>query len=261
MAVSGTQAPSIKARIADDLRRKIVDGELAPGDRLPTLVTLTEAYKVAPMTVREALGILKNEGLVISRGRHGTIVRDLQRMTYRPQSDLTLRPDDVAKDLFLSEQESDGRRPTQTIDIAIVQPPPEVADRLPLADGELAVVRRRVRYLEDEPYLTNDSYFPFSIAEGTEIMSPDDIARGANVVLAEKGYVQDYARDEITVRMPTREEQQRLALMPGVPVAHQVTTGYDRNGRALRVAVTVLPGDRHVIVLERPGIPDSGTVR
>lgn len=261
MAAAGTQAPSIKARIADDLRRKIVEGELAPGDRLPTLVTLTETYKVAPMTVREALGILKNEGLVISRGRHGTIVRDLQRMAYRPQSDLVQRPDDVAKDLFLTEQEADGRRPRQTIDVAIVQPPAEVTDRLPLADGELAVVRRRVRYLEDEPYQTNDSYFPLSIAEGTEIMSPDDIARGANKVLAEKGFVQAYARDEITVRMPNREEQQRLALMPGVPVAHQVTTGYDKDGRALRVAITVLPGDRHVIVLERPGISDPGTTR
>ncbi|WP_454859603.1 GntR family transcriptional regulator [Promicromonospora soli] len=258
---SGTQAPSIKGRIADDLRRQILNGELAPGDRLPTLATLMDLYEVASMTAREALGILKNEGLVVSHGNRGTFVRDLKRMTYRIQSDLIERPDVVAKDLFLTEQETDGRRPTQKIEVTIVQPPPEVAERLPLADGELAVVRRRVRYLEDEPYQTNDSYFPFSIAEGTEIMSPDDIARGANLVIAEKGYVQAYARDEITVRMPTREEQQRLALTPGVPVAHQVTTGYDKAGRALRVAITVLPGDRHVIVVERPGIPDPESAR
>lgn len=251
----------MKGRIADDLRQRILNGELAPGDRLPTLATLMETYEVASMTAREALGILKNEGLVISRGNRGNFVRDLRRMTYRPQADLIKRPDDVAKDAFLTEQESNGRRPTQTIEISIVQPPPEVAARLLLAEGELVVVRRRIRYLEDEPFLTNDSYFPLSIAEGTEIMAPDDIARGANVVLAEHGYVQDSARDEIIVRMPTGEERQRLALTPGVPVAYQVTTGFDKAGRALRVAITVLPGDRHVIVLERPGLPGSELAR
>lgn len=261
MAASGTQVPSIKERIADDLRQKVLSGELTPGDRLPTLALLMETYNVASMTAREAIGILKNEGLVVSRGQRGTFVRDLQRMTYRPQSDLVRRPDDVAQDLFLTEQKHDGRHPTQKIEVAIVRPPAEVAERLPVREGELVVVRRRIRYLEGEPFLTNDSYFRHSMVEGTEIMSPDDIARGANKVLAEQGYVQDYARDEITVRMPTREEQQRLALMPGVPVAHQVTTGYDKQGSALRVAITVLPGDRHVIVLERPGLTGSGRRR
>jgi DNA-binding GntR family transcriptional regulator len=259
VAVSGTKAPSIKARIADDLRRRIVDGDLAPGDQLPTVLALMEEYGVARMTAREAIGILKNEGLVVSRGRSGTLVRDLKRMTYRPQSDLVRRPDDVAKDLFLTEQELDGRRPTQTIEVSVVEPPAEVAKRLSLDEGELVVVRRRIRYLEDEPFLTNDSYFPYSMAEGTQIMSPGDIARGANKVLAENGYVQDYAQVEITVRMPTREEQQRLTLTPGVPVAYQVTTGYHKDGRALRVAITVLPGDRHVIALDLPGIPPEPT--
>lgn len=255
MGASGSRrSPLIKAAIADELRQQIVDGDLAPGDKLPTTAALMAKHGVARMTVRDAIGILKNEGLVVSRDRSGTYVRQLRRMTYRPQSDLVRRPDDVAKDMFLTEQETDGRRPRQTIEVAVVHPPAEVAQRLGVDDDELVVVRRRVRYLEDEPFLTNDSYFRHSMVEGTEIMSPTDIARGANKVLAEKGHVQEHARDEIVVRMPTGEEQQRLDLTPGVPVAHQITTGYDREGNALRVAITVLPGDRHVIVLERPGL-------
>lgn len=138
----------------------------------------------------------------------------------------------------------------------IVEPSAEVAQRLGMVKGDLTVLRRRTKYLEGEPFLINDSYFPLSLVQGTEIMSPQDIARGANQVLAEAGHVQVRATDEITVRMPTTEEQQRLDLTPGTPVAYQVTTGYDRTGRALRVAITVLPGDRHVIILERPGLPD-----
>lgn len=246
-----------KKQIADDLRTQIHEGQLAEGARLPTLVELTKRYDVAPGTVREALSTLINEGLIQARRPHGTFVRRRRRMEYRPQSDLVPRPEGVVRDGFLTDQEDAGRSPSQTIEVAIVQPPQEVADLLRLAEGDVAVVRRRIRYLEGEPFHSNDSYFPLPLAEGTEIMNPKDIARGASQVLAEHGHVQVRAVDEITVRMPTPQEQQRLDLAPGTPVAYQLTTGYGPDGTPLRVAATVLPGDRHVIVLERPGLPTA----
>lgn len=245
-----------KAEIASDLRNQILGGDLQTDDKLPTEAALTEKYGVSRGTAREALLILVGEGLVVARRPHGYFVRGRQRMTHRPQSDLVVRPDDVPKDLFLEEQAKAGRTPTQTIDVAIVTPPAEVAERLKLAEGEHAVVRRRVRYLEGEPFLTNDSYFPLSIAQGTDVMSPEDLARGANRVLADAGHVQVRAVDEITVRMPTPDELHRLDLVPGTPVACQFTTGYGPDDRPIRVAVTVLPGDRHVIVFERDGFPN-----
>jgi len=87
-------------------------------------------------------------------------------------------------DIFLVEHAAGGREPAQTIEVAIVDPPKDVSRRLNLQDGEPAVVRRRVRYLDGEPFNTNDSYFPLSLVQNTEIMRPDDIARGANQVLA-----------------------------------------------------------------------------
>jgi|SRR5690606_22197077 len=251
-----------KKEIADDLRRKIRSGELAEGAKLPTLRDMTNQYGVAPMTVRDALSTLINEGLLRSSRPHGTFVRTRHRMEYRPQSDLVRRPDDPLRDGFLTDQENAGRTPTQTIEVAIVQPPEDVTERLRLGPGDVAVVRRRVRFLEGEPFLTNDSYFPLPLAQGTEIMHPSDIARGASQVLAEVGHVQVRATDEFVVRMPTPEEQQVLDLAPGTPVAYQLTTGYASDDTPLRVAVTVLPGDRHVIVLDRPGLtPPEGSDR
>lgn len=249
---------SVKEAIAAKLRQQIRSGGLAPGDKLPTQLDLTDEYGVARNTARDALAILVNEGLVEARRPYGHFVRGRQRMQHRPQTDLAKHTDDTINAGFLTEQELAGRRPTQTIDVSIVQPPPEVAERMNLADGENVVVRRRVRYLEGEPFLTNDSYFPASIVEGTEIMAPLNIARGANMVLAERGYRQVRATDELTCRMPTPAEQQRLEIVPGTPVVHQITRGYDANGRVVRVAVSILPGDRHVIVIDRPGLPEPG---
>lgn len=256
MTVPRPRGRSVKEEIADKLRQQILSGSLGPEDKLPTQLDLADEYGVARNTARDALGILVNEGLIVARRPYGHFVRGRQRMQYRPQSDLIQRPGDALKDVFLTEQELAGRRPTQTIDVAIVQPPREVAERMDLSDGEDVVVRRRVRYLEGEPFLTNDSYFLRPIVEGTEIMSPHDIARGANIVLAEQGHRQVRATDEFTSRMPTPAEQHRLELTPGTPVVHQLTTGYDASGRVVRVVVSTLPGDRHVIVIERPGLPD-----
>ncbi|MEU6283124.1 UTRA domain-containing protein [Streptomyces sp. NPDC047028] len=82
-------------------------------------------------------------------------------------------------------------------------------------------------------------------------MRPEDIARGANQVLAELGYRQERALDELYVRMPTPEQVHRLDLGPGTPVGVHVVTGHTAEEKPVRVAVTVLPGDRHVISYER----------
>lgn len=63
-------------RIAADLRRRIAPGgEFEPGDRIPTLPELCVHYSVSEITVRNAIRLLANEGLLESRARAGTIVR------------------------------------------------------------------------------------------------------------------------------------------------------------------------------------------
>jgi DNA-binding GntR family transcriptional regulator len=87
------------------------------------------------------------------------------------------------------------------------------------------------------------------------IMAPLDIAQRANQSLAEHGYTQVRAVDEIFVRMPTPEEAGRLDLAPGTPVAVHVVTGYGPDERPLRCVLNILPGDRHVVIYDRPGLP------
>lgn len=60
-----------------EIRRRIVDGRLAPGARL-TVATLAESLGVSPMPVRAALRLLEGEGLVESDPHRGARVRALQ---------------------------------------------------------------------------------------------------------------------------------------------------------------------------------------
>lgn len=62
-------------RIAAALRQKIVDGQLRPGDRIPSTRRLVREWGVAMATASRALAILRNEGLVTTRTGSGTVVR------------------------------------------------------------------------------------------------------------------------------------------------------------------------------------------
>lgn len=62
------------ARIAAELRRRIRDGEFAPGDRVPSTRGLARQWNVALATATKALAALRQEGLVEAQPRVGTVV-------------------------------------------------------------------------------------------------------------------------------------------------------------------------------------------
>src|SRR5215467_9736240 len=61
-------------RIADELRRQVVDGDIAPGHLLPSEPALAAEHAVSRVTVRKALARLKDEGIVDSRQGFGWYV-------------------------------------------------------------------------------------------------------------------------------------------------------------------------------------------
>lgn len=63
-------------QIADELRGRIVSGDLAPRLPLPSEPRLMQEYGVARDTARKAVAILRNEGYVVTQPGMGTFVRD-----------------------------------------------------------------------------------------------------------------------------------------------------------------------------------------
>jgi len=63
-------------QIADDLRRKIKDGTIPPGRRIPSTVEMEQEYEVARDTLRKATRVLKEEGLIESIQGMGLYVVD-----------------------------------------------------------------------------------------------------------------------------------------------------------------------------------------
>ena len=63
-------------RIADELAARIADGTFAPGAKLPRETALAQEYEVAAGTIRRAMEVLRERGLVITIWGKGNFVRD-----------------------------------------------------------------------------------------------------------------------------------------------------------------------------------------
>lgn len=57
-------------RLANDVKRKIASGEYQPGSKIPSEASISRTYGLSPMTVRQAVGLLAEQGLL--RRVHGS---------------------------------------------------------------------------------------------------------------------------------------------------------------------------------------------
>ncbi|WP_275293215.1 GntR family transcriptional regulator [Amycolatopsis sp. La24] len=63
-------------RVAAAIRAAVTSGELAPGKRLPGNRVLAEQYDVSLPTLQKAVGVLQDEGWLVTRASVGVYVAD-----------------------------------------------------------------------------------------------------------------------------------------------------------------------------------------
>jgi DNA-binding GntR family transcriptional regulator len=63
-------------QLAAEIRRLIGEGELGPGDALPSLYELVASTGLSHSTIQRAVGVLKEEGAVVSAPGRGVYVAE-----------------------------------------------------------------------------------------------------------------------------------------------------------------------------------------
>ncbi|OBG59697.1 MULTISPECIES: GntR family transcriptional regulator [unclassified Mycobacterium] len=139
-------------RVADVLRQQIHADAYPAG--LPAEHDLAAEFLVSRNTVREALALLKHEGLIERGPKVGTHVAQRK---YSHGLDALLGLKETFKNLGEVRNEVRAAMP--------VAAPPSVARRLGLAPGEQAVFIERLRYLGDLPLSLDLTYLAPGIGE------------------------------------------------------------------------------------------------
>lgn len=238
--------------VAAELREAILRGDHPPGTRLPKHADLAERYGVSEIVIRKAIDDLKNRGLVETRGRGGTTVRERPpvRRIWMDRYHADAGPQIVPQTSFTrdagvvwSEYRLDKAYRWIAADTSL-------AGLFGVDPGSRALERRFVFYAKGLPSQMSRSCLLAADVEGAAVADPKhEPWPGGNIdQLRSLGIEVDEVIEETTVRMPTAEESAILAIGGGVPV-FAITRRMLSRGRVVEVAdPIVIPGDRAVRV-------------
>lgn len=231
-------------QIADALRSQIRTGELSVGSRLPAETAIAGAHATSVPTVRQAMRVLRAEGLIESRHGVGTFVRETQRFERRSRHryGAARARAGLMNNTFRHDVTSAGPEPA----------PERIADAMGISAGTELIVRRRDLYDEkNELQELGASYLPADIAAGTYLAEPKVVPKALFRCVEEiTGRRYASALDRWIARPAAVEEAEAFGLPLGAYVVHIVHTASDENGDVLEVSESIWPADRLAFIDE-----------
>ncbi|MGW7053102.1 GntR family transcriptional regulator [Streptomyces sp. NPDC054887] len=231
--------------IADDLRRRIDSGEFADR-KLPPERKLAEAYDIAQGTMRQALGVLRDEGVVASRVGSGWTVLEWRPIVRHGIERLSADQWGAGKSIW--DVDVEGRKLTpDAVEIEHPGASPEVATALGINEGDLVCKRNRRYLLDGVPVLRSTAYIPEDLARGTRIAQLDTGPGGVYARLAEAGHAPASFREDLRCRKATPVEVEDLRLSLGAPVIEVVRYASEASGRVVEVNRMILDASRYLL--------------
>ena len=222
-------------QVAEQFEAAIVAGELQPGDRLETEIALARDLGLSRPTMRQAMQMLVDKGMLVRRRGIGTQV--VHGQVRRPL-ELTSLYDDLAKA---------GEKPeTAILSLEGVSADDAVAAELgvPLGSGVWAL--QRVRSLGGEPLALMTNYLPVDLVD---LESFDLRTDGLYASLRRAGVSMSFARQRIGCRRAHAREARLLTERRGAPLLTMERTAYDLTGRAVEYGRHAYRADRYAFEL------------
>ena len=141
--------------VKEILLKMIQEGEYSPGHLLPPTAELVKKLGVSRATVREALKVLEDEGIIASRQGVGTfVVRSWVHLSTALNQLQSTTEMAQAWNLKLTNK-------VMLLDEAPASP--ELSSKLDVQEGEAVVILERLRFAEDKPVIYSTDIFPRNI--------------------------------------------------------------------------------------------------
>jgi GntR family transcriptional regulator len=206
-------------RIARSLLHEMAHGRLRAGDRLPTENELMRAHGVSRVTIRQALEVLRQRGLVERFAGRGSFVS-------RPP-DASVWTLQTVEDVARAGAETDVR----VLSWRLVRVPPVVEEKLP-GPGRTAYRLRGVRSTNHAPLYYEEIYLPPDVGRR---LSRDDLTRTTILELVESKLGIPLLRgvEEISAGIADRTLAQRLEVPVEAPVLILDLTYFGPGDRAV----------------------------
>jgi GntR family transcriptional regulator len=232
--------------IAEDLRRRLGEGEFSGSGVLPSEAALSSSYGVSRVTVRRALEALRSDGLVESRQGFGWLVA-----TEPLRQDLS-RLATLDRQLAAAGVRSERR----ILSFGFVAPPSRIAEVL---GSRSALEVRRLNLADGQPFAVVTVWCPEDLGAG---LSRDDVARAS--FLEQLPVAVGGATQTIGAAVAGADDAALLGVPVGAPVLVAERTTRSTSGRVVLVSEHVFPAHRTRFVVELgvdDGSPDPAGLR
>jgi len=218
---------------------EISQGRLNTGDQIPTESELCERFNLSRGTVRRGLKELIDDGNIFLVRGHGTYVAESHQEEWS-----------LATSVSLSEElERQGIRfEPCVLELCEKAADPLVATHLQIAPGSPIVFLRRVRIINNQPWILMVSYLPKKMVP--ELLTVDLNNRSFYQVLEDQFDICITAQERLmTVGLATREEEEILNIPPDSPVQRFEDMAFDKNGILVEYSHSIFRGDKSRFVV------------
>jgi len=245
--------------IADDLRERLTTGSLpldqeAPGGqlKLPGEKELAGEYSASRSTIRLALQVLANQGLVETRHGLGTfLLKRRTQVAVAMDQEEDWHGGQHAETALYPEGARERGQTTGRFQAETMLAPQDVAELLGIAEGSQVILRRSLQYLDSKPWCLVVSYYPMDIAGGTDLENARRLDASSSQLLASLDHeVLEYT-DSISARMPDPIEMRFFRSGSNIPVTILSRTAQDRH-RPVRLTRYIFRSDQVRLVRNRP---------
>lgn len=190
------------------IREGILSDELNPGDMIPTENELMEKYDVSRATIRHAILNLVNDQLLRREKSKGTYVTQPPERIHIFES----------LSWFSRYLEKTGIPFSTTIlEQNVISPNPSVSMHLKLQPDELVYYVKRIRYLNDTPYLLDEHFVPYRLCKGIENVYKEERSL-YDTLKSDFGINLDHGWREFEPAIPSKEVANYLEIYPKTPV-------------------------------------------
>ncbi|GGF20083.1 mannosyl-D-glycerate transport/metabolism system repressor MngR [Halobacillus andaensis] len=193
-----TGSPLYK-QVAEQIKKDIIKAKLNKDEAIPSENKLVTKYQVSRVTIRQAIQLLVQEDILYKVRGSGTYVKNvkIEHDIYRLQS-------------FTEEMTHLNQTPTnQILDFNMQNPSETIKETLQLKDGEKVFFIRRLRCVDDEPMILEETYMPVSLFPD---LSVEVMTKSKYDYVEKKGYVIKERQGEILPLSPNEELKKTLQL-------------------------------------------------
>ncbi|MDV4152251.1 GntR family transcriptional regulator [Clostridium sp. AL.422] len=216
-------------QLKNDLISKISEGVWKPGECISSERELCEIYGVSRMTIRQAIGELVQEGVLLRIKGKGTFV-----------CEQTFKQKDMMSFSEIVKQMGKNLR-SEIVEFKKIPTPEDCADIFSL-DELYKIIRKRI--VDDECVAIEKVYIPVDYCGYID----EDMLKGSLFkILDDFGYKVDYSQSSIVSVIMNNELKELFSVSDQVPMLKIISKTYDSNNKLIFLEEAIYRSDKFIL--------------